>query len=87
MKIRSVGAELLNGDRRTDMTNGTVAFRNFTNAPKNFFMVSGNRTSYLSIYFSHFCFFRGTLWTCTALARSVNYIWQSEQHICNLHMK
>jgi hypothetical protein len=39
MKIRPVGAELFNADRRTngrtDMTMLTVAFRNFPKAPKN----------------------------------------------------
>ena len=35
MKIRPVGLELLHADRRTDMTDLTVAFRNFANAPKN----------------------------------------------------
>jgi len=34
MKILSVGAELFHTDRRTDMTKLTVAFRNFSNAPK-----------------------------------------------------
>jgi len=34
MKIRPVGAELLDVDRWTDMTKLTVAFRNSTNAPK-----------------------------------------------------
>jgi len=34
MKIRQVGAELLRGaDRQTDMTQLTVDFRNFANAP------------------------------------------------------
>jgi hypothetical protein len=39
MKIRSMGDELFHADRRTDrradMTELTVAFRNFGNAPKN----------------------------------------------------
>jgi hypothetical protein len=35
MKIRPVGAELFDVDRRTDMTKLTVAFRNSANAPKN----------------------------------------------------
>jgi hypothetical protein len=34
IKIRPVGAELFHADRRTDMTNLRVAFRNFANAPK-----------------------------------------------------
>jgi len=34
MNIRAVGTELFNEDGRTDMTKLTVAFRNFTNAPK-----------------------------------------------------
>jgi hypothetical protein len=38
MKIRPVGAELFNADRRTegltDMTKLSVAFRNFAKAPK-----------------------------------------------------
>jgi len=34
-KIRSLGAELFQADGRRDMTNQTVAFRNFVNAPKN----------------------------------------------------
>jgi len=35
MRSRSVGAEMFHADRQTDMTELTVAFRNFTNAPKN----------------------------------------------------
>jgi hypothetical protein len=37
MKIRHVGAELFNADRRTDrhMTKLIIAFRYFTKAPKN----------------------------------------------------
>jgi hypothetical protein len=35
MKIRPVGAELFHADGRTVMTKLTVAFRNFSNAPKN----------------------------------------------------
>jgi len=35
MKICPVGAELFHADRRTDMTNVIVAFRNFANLPKN----------------------------------------------------
>jgi hypothetical protein len=35
IKIRPVGAELLHADRRTNITNLAVAFRNFANAPKN----------------------------------------------------
>jgi hypothetical protein len=34
-KICSLGAELFHADRRRDMTNQIVAFRNFANAPKN----------------------------------------------------
>jgi len=34
MKILSVGAELFHADRRTDMTELTVAFLNFADAPK-----------------------------------------------------
>ena len=34
MKIRSVGAEFLHADGRTDMTKLLVAFRNFSKAPK-----------------------------------------------------
>jgi len=34
MKIRPVGAELFHTDRQTNMTKLTVAFRNFSNAPK-----------------------------------------------------
>jgi len=34
-KIRPVGAELFHADGRTDMTKLTVAFRNFSNAPKS----------------------------------------------------
>ena len=36
-KIRPVGAELFQTDRRTDMTKLIVAFRNFANALKNRF--------------------------------------------------
>ena len=43
MTIRSVRAEFfhadLRTDGRTDMTNLIVAFRNFTNAPKNIHLV------------------------------------------------
>jgi hypothetical protein len=35
IKIRSLGAEMFHTDRRRDVTNQTVAFRNFANAPKN----------------------------------------------------
>jgi hypothetical protein len=35
MKIRPVAVESFHADRRTDMTNLIVAFRNFANAPKN----------------------------------------------------
>jgi len=36
MKIRSVGAELINADGRTHVTKLIVAFRNFAKAPKNY---------------------------------------------------
>jgi len=36
MKIRPMGAEMFQADRRTDMTKLIVACRNFANAPKNF---------------------------------------------------
>jgi hypothetical protein len=35
MKIRPVEAELFHADGRTDTTNLTDFFRNFTNAPEN----------------------------------------------------
>jgi len=35
LKIRPVGAELIHADGRTDVAKLTVAFRNFTNAPKH----------------------------------------------------
>jgi len=35
MKILLLGAEMFHADRRRDMTNQTVAFRNFAKAPKN----------------------------------------------------
>jgi hypothetical protein len=35
VKIRQVRAKLFHADGLTDMTKLTVAFRNFTNAPKN----------------------------------------------------
>jgi hypothetical protein len=38
MKIRPVGAELFQWDRRTDMANLTVALRNFASGPKNDFL-------------------------------------------------
>ena len=34
MKIRPVGAEKIHAEGRTDMAELTVAFRNFSNAPK-----------------------------------------------------
>ena len=37
MKIRLIGAELLQADGRTDMEKLTVAFRSFKKAPKNSF--------------------------------------------------
>jgi hypothetical protein len=37
MKICPMGAELFHADRRTDMTNLRVAFRNFVNAPNKLF--------------------------------------------------
>jgi hypothetical protein len=45
MKIRSAGAELLHMERQTDMMKLIVAFRNFTNAPKNQF-TSTNHVTY-----------------------------------------
>ena len=36
MKIRPVGAELFHADGWTDIKKLTVVFRNFANAPKNF---------------------------------------------------
>jgi hypothetical protein len=68
------------------LTSLTVAFPNVANAPKNVFIVSANRNSCLSLYFSQFIF-SANLCTCTPLSRSVHYIWQCEQHICNLHTK
>ena len=38
MKIRPVGAELLDAVWRTSITKLVVAFRNFANAPKNSFV-------------------------------------------------
>jgi len=35
MKIRPVGAEMLDADWRTDMTKLIIAFRNFANFPEN----------------------------------------------------
>jgi hypothetical protein len=35
MKISPVGAELFHADRRTDVHDEAVAFRNFAKAPKN----------------------------------------------------
>ena len=35
MKIRLVGAELFHSDGWTDMSKPTVAYRNFSNSPKN----------------------------------------------------
>jgi hypothetical protein len=35
MKILPVGSKLFHADGQTHMTNLTVAFRDFTNAPKN----------------------------------------------------
>jgi hypothetical protein len=43
MKIHPVGAELLNGDRQTDIMKLTVTVRNFTNAPKTFHYIQENR--------------------------------------------
>ena len=60
MKIRPVGAKLLQADRqtdgRTDMTKLLVAFRNFANAPKNesntglFKMIVGVLTTFHTQY-------------------------------------
>jgi len=44
MKIRSAGAKLLIVERQTDMMKQMVAFRNFTNAPKNQFMSTNHIT-------------------------------------------
>jgi len=38
MKVRPGGAELFRGDGQTDMTKLIVAFCNFADAPKNFFI-------------------------------------------------
>jgi hypothetical protein len=35
IKIRLVGAELVHADKRIDMKKQPIAFRNFSNAPKN----------------------------------------------------
>jgi hypothetical protein len=40
MKLRPVGAELFHADRRTVTTKTIVAFRNFSNAPKNYRKIS-----------------------------------------------
>jgi len=50
MKICPVGAELFHTDGRTDMRKLTVAFRNFTNAPK---MI--NHQSKQSLYVIYSC--------------------------------
>jgi hypothetical protein len=47
MIIRPVGAELLHGDRRTDMTNLRVTYRNFAKAPKNFTQDLGDKNCLL----------------------------------------
>ena len=44
MKIRPVTAEMFHADRRTDITNLIVAFRNFTKAPKNALDPAASRT-------------------------------------------
>jgi hypothetical protein len=41
MTIHPVGAELFHADGQTDMTKLIAAFRNFANAPKNPYHVSG----------------------------------------------
>ena len=38
MKILPVGVELLHAERRTDMKQVNVPFRNFTKAPKKLFL-------------------------------------------------
>jgi hypothetical protein len=40
MKIRPVGTDLFHVDRQTEMIKLTVAFRNFTNALKDFCLAS-----------------------------------------------
>jgi hypothetical protein len=52
IKIHPVGAELFHSEGQTDMTNLTVAFRNFANAPKivlNTFLLK----IHVCIYISH----------------------------------
>jgi len=39
-KLRPMGAELFNADRRTDIMNLKVAFRNFAKVPINDFNIS-----------------------------------------------
>jgi len=45
IKIRPVGAALMYGDRRTDMTKIMGAFRNYANAPEYKFPVSLIKTT------------------------------------------
>jgi hypothetical protein len=44
IKIRLLGTEFFQTDRQTDMTKLIVAFRNFSNAPKNVNMLPTNNT-------------------------------------------
>jgi len=48
MKIRPVGDELFDADRRTDMTELMVAFRN-ASAPENLFVLASTWNSHLRV--------------------------------------
>jgi len=51
MKIYPVVAELFLADRRTDITNLTVAFRNIANAPKKYKLPDPSQFSLACCYF------------------------------------
>jgi hypothetical protein len=54
MKIRPERAELLDADRRTDITKLIVAFRNFAKAPKNVDV----KLTLVSVIFISYCHFQ-----------------------------
>ena len=55
MKIRPVGAKLFHADGRTDMMKLIIVFRNFADAPKNYWPLKVSYSDYLQLY-SHSSF-------------------------------
>ena len=82
MKIRPVGAELFAWGQtdRHDEPNGRFSQFLRTRLKKKIFH---------GVWESHFLLILllQSVFFCTPLSRSVNYVWQSDHRVCNLHMK